>query len=243
MMSTRRTDLWPSRKVAEAAFQKNKFFETWDNRVLEKYLEFALRPVPTALYPNPVEGGAVSPASVTLTTSKHQESWNYVRPNFEPQDEHTDRLLSPDLDPQDQGQFYFARPEMNIAYANLPHLRPSVLYMWGSTSGLTSPQWEVDKLRLTGTGLGGSGGVRAGKVDKVVIDGFGHLVPCEKTSECAGYAAEWLGRWLKQYLADEEFYRKHDSKKSARGMLVTSDEWKKRVRQSPKLRRPVKGKL
>ena len=243
LMSSYRLDLWPSRKAAEAAFRKNKFFQTWDSRVFDKYIEYGLRQVPTALYPSPVEGGPVSPGSVTLTTSKHQEAWSYVRSNFEPQDKHTDRLLSPDLDPQDQGQFHFTRAECNITYANLPHLRPGVLYIWGSTSGLTSPQWEVDKLRLTGTGVGGSGGVPAGKVQRVVIDGFGHLVPCEQTSICAGHAADWLGRWLKQHRADEDFYRNHDSRKSAQDMLVTSDEWKKRVRQSPKLRRPVKGKL
>jgi pimeloyl-ACP methyl ester carboxylesterase len=241
MMSTYRSDLWPSREAAGAAFRKNKFFQTWDSRVLDKYIEFGLRRVPTALYPTPVEGGAVSPNAVTLTTTKHQEAWNYVRPNFDPQDEYTDRLLSPDLDWQ--VQYYFARPEASIVYADLPHLRPSVLYIWGSKSGLTSPQWEAEKLRLTGTGVGGSGGVPAGKVQKVVIDGFGHLVPCEQVGVCAEYAADWLEQWLKQYRTDEQFYRNHDSKKSAQDMLVTSDEWKKRVRQPPKTPRPVKGKL
>ena len=243
MMSTYRPDLWPSREAAEASFRKNKFFQTWDSRVLDKYIEFGLRQVPTALYPKVVEAGAVSPGSFTLTISMHQEAWSYLRSNFEPQDERVDPLLSPDLDPQDQGQFHFSRAECNIVYANLPQLRPSVLYVWGSTSGLTSPQWEVDKLRLTGTGLGGSGGVPAGNVHKLVIDGCGHLVPCEQPSVCAGYAADWLGQWLRQYRADEEFYRNHDSRKSLRNMLVVSDEWKRRVRQSPKLRRPVRGKL
>jgi pimeloyl-ACP methyl ester carboxylesterase len=243
MMSTYRPDLWPSRKAAEAAFRKNKFFKTWDGRVLDKYIEFGLRQVPTALYPKLVEGGAVSPDAVTLMTSKHQEAWNYVRSNFESQDESTDCLLSPDLDPQGQGQFHFTRAEASITYTNLPHLRPSVLYIWGSKSDLTSPRWEVEKLRLTGTGVGGSGVVPAGKVQKVVIDGVGHLVPCEQVGMCAGHAADWLGRWLKQYRIDEEFYSNHDSKKSAQDMLVTSDEWKKRVRQPTSIIRPVKGKL
>ena len=211
--------------------------------MLDKYIEFGLRQVPTALYPDPVEEVTVSPASVTLATSKHQEAWTYLRPNFESQGEQSDRLLSPDLDPEDQGQFHFTRAECGISYANLPHLRPSVLYILGSTSYLTSPQWEVDKLRPTGTGLGGSGGVPAGKVQKVVIDGVGHLVPCEQPGLCAEHAADWLGRWLKQYRDDEEFYHNHSSRKSARDKLVTSDEWRESVRQSPKLRRPINGKL
>jgi pimeloyl-ACP methyl ester carboxylesterase len=241
MMSTYRTDLWHSRKAAEAAFRRNKFFQTWDSRVLDKYIEFGLRKVPTALYPP--KGGGVPQDAVTLTTSKHQEAWNYVRSNFEPQDECTDRLLSPDLDPRGQGQFHFTCAETTTTYTNLPSLRPSVLYVWGSSSDLTSPRWEVEKLRLTGTGVGGSGGVPAGKVQKVVIGGSGHLVPCEQVVACAGHAADWLERWVKRYRTEEEFYRNHNSKKSAQDKLVTSDEWKKRVRQPTTIIRPIKGKL
>jgi hypothetical protein len=61
MMSTYRPDLWPSRKAAEAAFRKNKFFQSWDSRVLDKYIQFGLREVPTALYPSLLKGGDVSP--------------------------------------------------------------------------------------------------------------------------------------------------------------------------------------
>jgi pimeloyl-ACP methyl ester carboxylesterase len=242
MMSTYRPDLWLSREAAATAFRKNKFFQTWDSRVLDKYIEFGLRQVPTALYPDRVNGATVSSGAVTLTTSKHQEAWNYLRPNFSQQDEGADRLLSPDLDPKGQGRFHFTRAESNIMYTNLPYLRPSVLYIWGSTSNLTSPDWEAEKLRLTGSGVGGSGGVQNGKVKKVVIDGFGHLVPCEKVGACVEHAANWLGQWFKQYRADEEFYRNHDSKKSLQDMLVTSNEWKKRVRQPTSIIRPAKGK-
>jgi hypothetical protein len=237
MMSTYRPDLWLSHEAAVTAFRKNKFFQTWDSRVLDKYIEFGLRQVPTALYPDRAKG------AVTLTTSKHQEAWSYVRSNFGHQDDGTDRLLSPDLDPKGQGRLYFTRAESNFTYTNLPYLRPSVLYIWGSTSNLTSAEWESEKLRLTGTGVGGSGGVQTGKVKKVVIDGFGHLVPCEKVGACAEHTANWLGEWLKQYRVDEEFYRNHDSKKSSQDMLVTSNEWKKRVRQPTSIIRPAKGKL
>jgi hypothetical protein len=243
MMSTYRQDLWLSREAAATAFRKNKFFQTWDSRVLDKYIEFGLRQVPTALYPDRVKGAAASADAVTLTTSKHQEAWNYVRPNFGHQDDGPDRLLSPDLDPKGHGQFHFTRAEMSSMYTSLPYLRPSVLYIRGSTSNLTSAELETERLRLTGTGVGGSGGVRTGKVKKVVIDGFGHLVPCEKVGVCAEHIANWLGEWFKQYRADEEFYRNHDSKKSSQDMLMTSNEWKKRVRQPTSIIRPAKGKL
>jgi hypothetical protein len=77
MMSTYRRDLWLSREAAATAFRKSKFFQAWDSRVLDKYIEFGLRQVPTALYPDGVNGATLSPGAVTLATSKHQEAWNY----------------------------------------------------------------------------------------------------------------------------------------------------------------------
>jgi hypothetical protein len=77
----------------------------------------------------------------------------------------------------------------------------------------------------------------------MVIDGFGHLVPCEQVVACAERAADWLGGWMKQYRTDEEFYRNYNSMKSAQDRLVTSDEWKKRVRQPTTIIQPIKGKL
>lgn len=243
MASTFRPDLWPTRAAAESTFRKNRFFRTWDKRVLDKYLQFGLRNVPTALYPVSADGQAVPPDAVTLTTTKHQEVWVYLRSNFDPQDERQDKLLNPDLDLQTHGQFPFTRAESWITQSNLPRLRPSVLYIWGAASELYSPEGEAEKMAVTGVGVGGSGGAKAGKVERIVVKGHGHMVPCTFVRGCAEYAADWLGRWLTQYKADEDFYRNHDSKKSARGMLVVSDEWKKRVRESSSVTRPVKGKL
>ncbi len=243
MMSTFRPDLWPSRKAAEAAFRKNKFFQTWDKRVLDKYLQFGLRQVPTALYPTSTESPNMNPEAVTLSTTKHQEVWTYVRSNFSPQDPERDRLISPDLDSADQLRFPFTRAEANIIYNNLQHLRPSVLWIWGETSNLHSPEWEAQKMSLTGSGVGGSGGAKVGKVQRIIINGHGHMVPCEKVRECAEYAADWLGEWFKEYKADEEFYQNHVNGRSTNGMLMVSEEWKKRVKQPISVTRPVKGKL
>jgi hypothetical protein len=76
--------------------------------MLDKYIELGLRLVPTVSYPKSIASGTASPDSVTLTTSKPQEAWSDVRSNFE----HSDRLLSPGLDPQDQGRFHFTPAEM-----------------------------------------------------------------------------------------------------------------------------------
>lgn len=248
-LATYRPDLWPSRAAAEAAFRKNKFFQSWDPRVLTKYLKYALREVPTALYPTPEAGGLLVPVgAVTLATTKHQEAWSYVRPNFEPQAEtghptSTDRLLSPDLDPKAEGRYLFHRAESVITLANLPFLRPSVLYIFGNQSPMSTMALQAEKMELTGAGLGGSGGARVGKVKKAVFTDHGHLVPCEQVTKCAELAAEWLGGQLKQIEADDDFYKRYQSRKSERDMMVVSKEWKKLVREPATATRPIKERL
>ncbi len=123
MLSTLRKDVWPSRAEAEAAIRKNKFFATWDPRVLDNYLTYGLRETPTAINPVAQEG------SIVLTTTKHQESWSYLRSRFEllTDNRHRERLLSPDLDPDEESQYLFSRAEPGIVQEYLPYVRPSIL--------------------------------------------------------------------------------------------------------------------
>ena len=239
-MSTFRKDLWPSRAAAEAEFKKIKAFQAWDIRVLNQYLAFGLRQVPTALYG---QNGTAPQEAVTLTTTKHQESWSYVRPNFEPQSEDMNRLLSPDLSPNIEGQQSSHRPEAIATLAQLPFLRPNVLYIFGGRSPMSTEPKRMDKLLKTGTGVGGNGGSKSGRVQSVVFEQNSHLVPFEATFECSVSAAKWLAHCLKEYKSDEAFHASYESKKSCRNMLVMSQEWQELVKKSPWTLRPSKEKL
>ena len=65
---------------------------------------------------------------------------------------------------------------------------------------------KADKLAHTGVGIGGSGGVKAGRVSSVTFDGIGHLIPMEvvgrTADECVGWLKPELDRWKK--IDDEE---------------------------------------
>ncbi|KAL9612196.1 MAG: hypothetical protein Q9167_003184 [Letrouitia subvulpina] len=249
-LSTRRPDLWPSRAAAESSFRRNPFFQAWDPRVLSLYVKYGLRELPTAVYPN-LTSSLSSPKEelekekqVTLTTTKHQEAWSYVRSTFEPQeDDERDRLLSPDLDLEKYGDYLFQRPECMITLMNLPVVRPSVLYIFGEKSQLSPPEENEKKVKVTGTGLGGSGGEKLGRVAGVVAEGVGHLVPFEDVGGSARRCAEWLGKEIARWRSEEEVLRGRKSGKSERDMLVLSQQWKEGVKLARGARRPPKEKL
>ncbi|KAF1989385.1 alpha/beta-hydrolase [Aulographum hederae CBS 113979] len=235
--SARRRDRWPSRSAAKTAFLKSPFYRAWDPRVLDLWIRFGLRELPTALYPTSASAlSTKSPApataeptlvppperEVTLTTTKHQEVLTFLRSNFTPLDSTPNPLTHPDVpapansltnqnafdnipDPGPQTPFY--RPENIIVFHNLPHLRPSVLYIFGSESDLSAPEFRAQKMALTGSGIGGSGGAEKGRVKEVVVEGAGHLIPMERVEESAENVAGWVGKEIGRWRDEEKVMR------------------------------------
>ena len=250
MFSSYRKDLWSSRSEAEAAIRKSGFFKAWDPRVLDTYLQYSLRSIPTAVYP---DDRSRDPAialtnAVTLTISKHQEAWSYVRPNFTPQSNEpnvdpVERLLSPDITPVTEGKYRFASPEALLTYMHLPHLRPYVQWVYGSTSPINVPDLQNKRMEITGAGMGGSGGREMNKVEETIVNRTGHLAPFEKVEECASVLASWITKHLRNYQADELFLQQHQSGKSERNKLVMSKEWLKGVLDKVDTKRPMKASL
>ena len=239
MLSTLRRDIWPSRHEAETAIRKNKYFATWDPRALGNYLVYGLRKTPTAVYP------AASEGSVTLTITKHQESWSYVRSRFEPltHDQATQRLLSPDLDQDKESRFLFHRAEPGIVQEYLPYIRPYVLYIFGDSSSTSTASAQETMMSRTGTGLSGSGGMQEGQVTKVVLPRSGHLLPMEQVTATADVASAELGKRLEQFRSEERFWKDHESGKSERHNLVVSKEWQNGVKMAADAKRPTREKL
>jgi pimeloyl-ACP methyl ester carboxylesterase len=205
--SARRRERWPSREEALKSFKKSKFYQTWDSRVLDRWVEYGLRDVPTKLFPD-----AKAP-EVTLTTTKHQEVMTFLRPNFAAQPGDTEpssadftignpkvnRRTHTDLTPDTEPQAPFYRGESTIVFNQLPHIRPSVFYIFGSKSFLTDDTIVEEKMRLTGSGVGGSGGQAEGRVANVMVQDAGHLIPMEKVEESADHIGTWLQKEMARY--------------------------------------------
>lgn len=239
--STFRRDLWPSRQFAATSFGKSLFYQRWDPRVLQLWLQYGLRDTPTAIYPEkPLEGADVP---VTLTTTKHQEVWTFLRPNFQGIDSdgnvvlnrktHPDVELRSDPAVGSKGVFPFYRPEPASIYSKLPSLRPSVLYIFGATSNMSMPEGRRAKMQTTGIGVGGSGGAKEGRVKDVVLEGVGHLVPMEAVGDSADASATWLGAELKRWEEEERQWQMERKERAIDADLRVGKEWIKWIGEMP----------
>jgi len=205
--------------------------------VLDLWCKYGIRDTPTNLFPE--EGAA------TLTTTKHQECTSFLRPSWPAMSEDgktiVNRELVIDMDPKSLITFPFYRPEPPNTLARLGELRPSALYIFGGKSDMSFPSARKQKLDKTGVGVGGSGGVKAGRVKEIVLEEIGHLVAMEAggSEQCAEAAAEWLGQELKRFESEKKAYLEW-TKKSLVEKTTLSEEWKKRI-GGPL--RPPKGKL
>lgn len=77
---------------------------------------------------------------------------------------------------------------------------------------------------------------------KVEIE-VGHLAVMEAVGKWVGVSAEWFGGWLEGWREEEEILRKRGSRKSERGMVFVSEEWKDLLKKDPRGLRPTREKL
>lgn len=229
-LSTYRRDIWPSREDAALGFKRSKFYQAWDPRVLDRFVKYGLRDLPTAIHPLENPTPAETPP-VTLTTPLHQEVFTFSRPNYNDPKEGlpVNRITHPDLDPTVTGGYPFYRPEPPMTFYRLPHLRPSVMYLFGGKSELSTPPLQKDKMEFTGTGYGGSGGVAEDRVRSVCFEKGGHLFPFDMVAKSADIAADWVGSEMRRWREQEAAFNADWSKKSKIEKVTIDEEWKKHI--------------
>ncbi|PLB41372.1 Alpha/beta hydrolase family-domain-containing protein [Aspergillus candidus] len=186
-------DTWPSIQAAQEFTARNPLFQTWDARVVKRWLQYGLCDVSsteTETTLSSQQHNETSTTAVTLTTPRHQEMLAYKRP-AEP--------ASSDVSSPGNKPSPYYRPEPHRVFAHLPHLRPSTLYLIGGKSPLRSPHLRELRLCYTGTGVGGSGGAVCGRVRETHVPGCGHSLGLEAVVECADESASWLGSELERW--------------------------------------------
>ncbi|EAW09077.1 uncharacterized protein ACLA_078250 [Aspergillus clavatus NRRL 1] len=229
--STYRQDLWCSREQAVGKFKSNPFYQAWDPRVFEKWVQYGLRNLPTELYPVTQETG---PAAVTLTTTKAQELFHFMRPSYVDERSGLPRgTPEEDMHPDDIDGSSFHRPEPAWMFRHLPEVKPAVLYLFGEKSDLSLPAARRDKVMTTGTGVGGSGGLARGMVQEVVLP-CGHLIPMELVKESAEASAAFLDARIFMWDSRVSQFRKAWGKVPHRERVRVDEQWKKHIGASPR---------
>lgn len=215
--SAKRRDIWPSRTVAAESFKKSKFYQVWDPRVLDLWLEFGLRDLPTAVYPDLKASETTDEGTpVTLTTPRLHEVFSFgkesIAPSEKPADGFTEEewtTLHEMMDPGEDADTQLFRPEPPIIYQNLKLLRPSTLVLYGEISPI-NPRNKVEQMvGIIGTGLGGSGGQAKGRSTAVAIKGAGHLVAMEKVNDTADAISRWVGPEIERWRSREELFARY----------------------------------
>ncbi|KAJ5609236.1 hypothetical protein N7528_009803 [Penicillium herquei] len=212
IISLKRRDTWKSRSAAiEAAHKAHK---KWDKRVLDRWIQHAYRDLPAST-PAQSANSEATPANnpVTLTSSKYQEVLQYLRPNPSShlalgEEEETpdtpphDPLLYPDIIGAPETTNLFYRFEPIFAWKMLKHVRPPVQYVLGKSSPIFSVENRTKMVERTGRGIGGSGGVRAGRVEQTVIKGT-HQLPLEQATETANAVGPWISKSIRTWEENE----------------------------------------
>jgi hypothetical protein len=141
------------------------------------------------------------------------------------------------MHPDDLDQFPFYRPEPAYMFRKMSEIKPAILYIFGEKSHLSSPAARRKKLQMTGTGIGGSGGVTSGLVQEVVLS-CGHMVPMERVQETAQASAEFIAARVAEWKSRTETFHQAWERVPYLKRVSVDRQWEENIGASPK-----KGKL
>ncbi|PWY96220.1 alpha/beta-hydrolase [Aspergillus sclerotioniger CBS 115572] len=243
-------DVWRSQAEATAFFKKTH--KNWDSRVLDLWLQHGLKKLRPE---SDLAEEADSDSPVTLATSKYQEAALYARPNFlnrqmldfeknpDPDTPH-DASFHPDVVGPTQAVFPFYRSEPKILWGALKHIRPSVLYVYGGKSPISTADRRAYKLQRTGAGFGGSGGYKNGRVKEVISPHATHQLPFEDVTTVAEATAEWMKQETAKWKEEEERIQKGWLELTTKERITLPDEWHTQLNSySAKGKQKPKAKL
>jgi len=120
------------------------------------------------------------------------------------------------------------RPGTQKSCRMLPELKPSALYIWDSKSDASTPANGRVNVETTGTGVGGSGGVKAERAREVLLD-CGHLVGMGRPAECAEATAAFVDRELRGWETREKARDEALKGLSRTERVGINDLWREKV--------------
>ncbi|KAI5808838.1 Alpha/beta hydrolase family-domain-containing protein [Peziza echinospora] len=167
-MTVRRRDIWPSKEDAVKFFKSRPFYRSWDERVFDLHMKHGLRPAPTRVHPT------APPGSYTLATTKHQEAMTFLLITKTP----TGTLLH--------------RPEPAYTFSRLQELTIPILWVFGETSDISTPESIEQKMEKTR------------HAEMVVLKNGGHLLPLQMPGATAESVAPFIARHVRRWEKEVE---------------------------------------
>ena len=116
----------------------------------------------------------------------------------------------------------------------LEHIRPSVFYLFGGKSQVTTPEDQAQIFERTGAGIGGSGGVKHSQVKKIVLLECGHTVPMEDVTGSASLIGTWLSQSVQKWQKDELRVHQKWAKLPKREILTAPARWRPMLEEALK---------
>lgn len=204
--ATKKRDRFDNHEIACKQYEQAPVLKAWDPRVLQKYKQHGFRKLPTVLHPerssDSKEVALLTPGPIEL----HTQSRATVDVDIDP-DSRIFRLHYPDFSPDLKYQWPYYQAAPSTAGKYLPHLRPRTLFLYGNKGSVVRPEWQKDNLEHTGTGSGGSGGMKLDCVKSDVVTG-GHFFPFENPTGTAEKLSQWLVDERKVWAEENDELRK-----------------------------------
>lgn len=192
MLLLRQKAACPTQKAAESDIIKRHNAKTWDRRVLSRLVTHGIYQVEgcTEWRPTTPKDQIAAlvmrfdPNQTGLGPQGMQDVSEELREHF------------PDRDPAACNNGMFYNVARKVGWDLIPYLRPRVLYINGSNSPVFGcPVTRDERAKLTGTGVGGNGGMAIGAVQQVVIEGGEHTMVFDKDiDKVADEVASWIGK-------------------------------------------------
>lgn len=171
-MTLRRRTHWPNREAAEKSVRK--MFSTWDPKVIDLFMEFAIKN-----NDNTASKGPSNTKSVSLVTEQYHELINYLKPTFI----HGDNTKEPEL---------VYQTGLVDMFHMLVHVTCSTFFLCG---GRDTPSdndirdyWQT---RTCALHYAKQPGERR-RVDVKVLPELGHFLAMEDPKTCAEVMASWM---------------------------------------------------
>ncbi|KAJ5273776.1 hypothetical protein N7478_008901 [Penicillium angulare] len=187
-------DFWDTKEEAEKVLVKSQVAQKWPAKSLARLKHYGVYQVKT----NPTPKWALTTPKDQIACVVLRHIPNSIQVSCDDLADLTasQREMVPDLDPKIALRGSFYRSEFQHSWDLLPKMRPSVLYINGDSSPhFGDPSTRDRRAEITGTGVGGNGGMKLRAVQQVVIKGAGHNMPFDDHfTQVSSHVAHWLAK-------------------------------------------------